>query len=152
VFFLAYGEVDARAHIGKQVHYGRHHEDVSRDLVHRYLNTVKTQITSYRAIIIMAVPPPTASEDHRQCNLHTPSTGGPLPFVGTDSDRLIYTGRMNELLADGCSSYGFVFFNPFSFYTRKNGTLKYELSDKCIHVGKSEYFLEQFYSLMNGLK
>jgi lipopolysaccharide biosynthesis glycosyltransferase len=152
VFFLAYGEVDVRAHVGKQVHYGRHHEHVCRELVHRYLNAVKAQITFYRAIIIMAVPPPTAYEDHAQCTIHTPSTGGPLPFAGINSDRVIYTQRMNELLADACSSHGFIFFNPFSFYTRENGTLKYELSDKCIHVGNSEYFLEQFYSLMNGLK
>ena len=152
VFFLAYGEVDVRAHIGKQVHYGRHHEGVCKELVHSYLNAVKTEITSYKAIVIMAVPPPVASEDHAPCTIHTPSTGGPLPFMGTDSDRVIYTQRMNELLAEGCSNHGFIFFNPFSFYTRENGTLKHEMSDNCIHIGKSEHVLEQFYSLMNGLK
>jgi len=152
VLFLAYGEVDVRAHIGKQVHYGRHHDGVCKELVDTYLSTVKQQIKMYKAVVIMAVPPPVASEDHAQCNLHTPSTGGPLPFVGTDSDRVIYTQRMNELLAEGCSKHGFVFFNPFSFYTRENGTLKYELSDNCIHIGNSEEFLKEFYSLMNGLK
>jgi hypothetical protein len=151
-FFLAYGEVDVRAHIGRQTHYGRHHEDICKELVEAYLRAVTTQIKIYKAVIIMAVPPPVASEDHLDCNIHTPSTGGPLPFVGTDSDRVIYTQRMNELLAEGCSKHGFVFFNPFSFYTRENGTLKHEMSDKCIHIGNSEEFLKEFYSLMNGLK
>lgn len=152
VFFLAYGEVDVRAHIGRQTHYGRHHEGVCKELVEAYLRAVTTQIKIYKAVIIMAVPPPVASEDHAPCTIHTPSTGGPLPIVGTDSDRVIYTELMNKLLADGCSKHGFVFFNPFSFYTRENGTLKHEMSDNCIHIGKSEHVLEQFYSLMDGLK
>ena len=152
VFCLAYGEVDVRGHIGKQVHYGRHHENVCKDLVNTYLLTIKNNITEYKAIVIMAISPPTASKDHEQCNIHNDTNGGPIPFIGTDSDRVIYRNRMNELLEEGCLRLGYIFFNPYDIYTREDGTLKYELSDKCIHVGQNTHILNEFQKLIGSLE
>jgi hypothetical protein len=151
VFCLAYGEVDVRGHVGKQVYYGRHHDNVCKELVDAYFQTIRSNITTYKAIIIVAVSPPTAKNDHEPCKIHTEVAGGPIPFVGTDSDRVIYRNRINELLKEGCSKYNYTFFDPYDFYTRPDGTLKYELSDTCIHIGKNNYFLEEFYKLYGTL-
>jgi len=151
IFCLAYGEVDVRGHIGKQVHYGRHHETVCKELVDAYFLTIQRNITEFKAIVIVAISPPTAIKDHEQCNIHIEVTGGPIPFIGTDSDRVIYRNRMNELLEEGCSKLGYIFFNPYGLYTREDGTLRYELSDKCIHIGENTFILNEFQKLMSSL-
>lgn len=152
IFCLAYGEVDVRGHIGKQVHYGRHHENVCKELVDAYLLTIQHNITEYKAIVIMAISPPTASNDHEPCNIHNDGNGGPIPFIGTDSDRVIYRNRMNELLEQGCSKLGYIFFNPYDPYIREDGTLRYELSDNCIHVGQNAHILNEFNKLIEYLR
>jgi lipopolysaccharide biosynthesis glycosyltransferase len=151
IFCLAYGEVDVRGHIGRQVGYGRHHETVCKELVNAYFKTIELNITQYKAIIIIAISPPTAMKDHEPCNIHTEAAGGPIPFVGTDRDRIIYRKRINELLEEGCSKFGYIFFNPYGPYTREDGTLKYELSDKCIHIGENTFILNEFKKLITSL-
>jgi hypothetical protein len=152
IFCLSYGEVDVRGHVGKQVHYGRHHENVCKELVDAYFLAIQNNIYEYKAIIIMAISPPTASKDHEQCKIHSEVTGGPIPFIGTDKDRVIYRTRINELLNEGCSRLGYIFFNPYSPYTREDGTLNYELSDKCIHVGNNTIVLNEFQKLIASLE
>jgi hypothetical protein len=151
IFCLAYGEVDVRGHVGKQVHYGRHHETVCKELVDAYFLTIQNNITEFKAIIIMAISPPTAAKDHEPCKIHTEAIGGPIPFVGTDTDRVIYRTYINKLLEEGCSKHGFIFFNPYEPYTQENGTLRHELSDKCIHVGQNTYILNEFQKLIANL-
>jgi hypothetical protein len=137
--------------VGKQVHYGRHHENVCKELVDAYFRTIQGNILHYKAIVIMAISPPTAIKDHEQCNIHSDAIGGPIPFVGTNSDRVIYRNRINELLEQECSKFGYVFFNPYEPYTRPDGTLKYELSDKCIHVWQNSHILSEFKKLIDNL-
>lgn len=151
IFCLAYGEVDIRGHVGKQVHYGRHHETVCKELVDSYFNTIKQNIKEYKAIIIVAVSPPTSDKDHEPCNIHTDATGGPIPFVGTDWARVIYRNCINKMLEERCSKSGYVFFNPYQPYIREDGTLKYELSDKCIHIWENAHVLSEFKKLIGSL-
>jgi hypothetical protein len=147
-YCFVYGEVDVRAHIGKQVYYGKHHEQVCKELVHAYFRTIQKTITEFKLIIIVGISPPTSSSDHESCKIHTPSTGGPLPFIGTDSDRKIYTDYMNSLLMNSCLEYGYTYFNPYSFYTREDGMMNRELSDNCVHIGKNAHFLEEFSKML----
>jgi len=145
-YCLVFGEVDVRAHIGKQVNLGRHHMNICRELVEAYFLTIQKNFTIYKAIIIVAVPPPVNSEDHIH-NVHTP----PLPFIGTNSDRAIITNDLNTLLESACKQHGYYFFNPFESYKSKDGTLNYELSDNCIHIGKNEYILSEFQNFYRTL-
>ena len=145
IFCLTYGEVDVRAHIGKQVHYGHHHISVCKQLVQAYMKAIRATITQYKAIIVVAVPPPADPADH------THNHNEPLPFVGTNSDRVIYTAELNKLLEAACKENGYYFFDPFAFYKREDGTLNYTMSDGCIHIGKNEYFLNKFNELYNSL-
>lgn len=145
-YCLVFGEVDVRAHIGKQVHLGRHHTDICRELVESYISIIQANLTIYKAIIIVGVPPPVASEDHIH-DIHDP----PLPFVGSNSDRVIFTRELNEFLEAACKMHGYHFFNPFEPYMLENGQLNYALSDSCIHIGVNEHILKEFQVLMNIL-
>uniref|UniRef100_A0A6C0AN90 Nucleotide-diphospho-sugar transferase domain-containing protein n=1 Tax=viral metagenome TaxID=1070528 RepID=A0A6C0AN90_9ZZZZ len=145
IFCLVYGEVDVRAHIGKQVHYGRHHLVVCKELVEAYMNAIRANITEYKAIIVVAVPPPVDPVDHKHVHYE------PLPFIGTNSDRVIYTAELNKLLEAACKERGYYFFDPFAFYKKEDGTLNYTMSDGCIHIGKNEHVLKEFTSLYQTL-
>lgn len=145
IFCLTYGEVDVRAHIGKQVYYGRHHIQVCKKLVDAYIKAIKSNITQYKAIIVVAVPPPVDPADHKHAHYE------PLPFIGTNADRVIYTNDLNTMLKAACQEYGFHFFDPFAFYKKEDGTLNYTMSDGCIHIGKNEEFLKAFNLLFSSL-
>lgn len=148
IYCLVYGEVDVRCHIGKQVRLGRREMDICRSLVDGYFETIQGQLTTYKAIIIVGILCPTDPIDHTHENAHP---AGPLPFVGTNEERIRYTKTMNTLLEEGCLKYGYIYFNPYEFYTREDGCLKYELSDGCIHLGTNHHFLDEFTSLYNTL-
>jgi len=148
IFCLIYGEIDVRAHIGKQVYYGHHHMQVCKNLVDAYMKAIKTNILSYKAIIIVAVPPPVDPADHTIPG-HTHIT--PLPFVGTNQDRVIYTNDINTLLEIACKENGYHFLCPFDYYKKEDGTLNYTLSDGCIHIGINTNFLEAFNRLYSSL-
>ena len=151
IFCLAYGEVDVRGHVGKQVQLGRTYESVCKELVDAYIKTIQALIVQYKAIILVAISPPTAAEDHLPCQVHTEAGGGPIPFIGTDAERVIYTAYMNSLLEESCRRNGYVFFNPYIPYTREDGCLRYELSDTCIHVGKNAHILNEFMSCIREI-
>jgi lipopolysaccharide biosynthesis glycosyltransferase len=148
IFCLVYGEVDVRAHIGKQVHYGHHHKSVCRELADNYFKAIKANIVQYKAIIVVAIPPPVDPKDH---TLPGHNHDEPLPFIGTNSDRVIYTNDLNALLEEMCNEHGYYFFNPFDIYKRSDGTLNYDMSDGCIHIGKNAHFLRQFNTLLSSL-
>ena len=41
----------------------------------------------------------------------------------------------------------YIYFNPYSYYERDDGTLKHELSDTRVHLGNNSVFLEKFIDL-----
>jgi hypothetical protein len=91
---LVYGEVDVRCHIGTQIALGRELKSICKELVEKYLLTVKTLIQTYKKIIILGIPPPTDPKDHT----HVHADGTLLPFVGTNEERVFYTSIMNFFL------------------------------------------------------
>lgn len=148
IYCLAYGEIDVRCHIGKQVLLVREENDICMTLVNGYFETIQKQIPLYKAIIIVGILCPTDPLDHTHENAHP---HGPLAFVGTNEERVRYTKKMNALLEEGCLKYGYIYFNPYDFYTRDDGCLSYGFSDGCIHLGKNSYFLDEFTLLYNSL-
>jgi hypothetical protein len=143
IFCLMYGEVDVRCHIGKQIELGRSEKDICLELVRRYFNTIEKTIRQYKAIIIVGISPPVDPNDHTH--------GDHVPFVGTNEDRVRYTQIMNTLLKEYSAKYRYIYFNPYDFYTREDGCLKYELSDNCLHIGDNRHFLGQFNALMYSI-
>ena len=124
-------------------------DDIIQNLIEKYFKTIKNNITKHFKIIIVGIIPPTSKICYE--NLYGPITNE-FPFVGSDEDRVRFTNKMNNLIQEYCDNNNFIYFNPYSYYTRENGTLKYELSDSTVHLGDTNYFLKQFYNLINSFK
>lgn len=150
VFCLSYGEVDCRCHVQKQVDLGKSHEQVIEELIEKYFDTISNCITNYKNIIIVAIIPPMDKIYYE--SLHGPITHE-FPFVGNNDSRVLYTKIANDLLEKKCKTNNYLFFNPYKYYTREDGCLKIELSDNCVHLSNTEYFIEQFNVLLknNGI-
>jgi len=143
---LVYGEIDCRTNIGKQINLGRNEDEIIETLITNYFKTIAN--TSFDKIIIVGIIPPTKQNDYEKIH-------GPIlhkhPFVHSDEDRVRYTKKMNHLLNEYCNKYNYIYFNPFDYYTREDGTLKYEFSDLTVHLGNNTYFLNKFYELYNEI-
>ena len=145
IIILSYGEIDCRCHIQKQINLGKNEDDIINELVHSYIRTIKHNTTNLDIkIIIIGVIPPTKQTDYEK--IHGPILHE-FPFVGTDDERVRYTKKVNTLLGELSDTYNFIYCNPYSFYTRPDGTLKHELSDTVVHIGDTSIFLEQFMDL-----
>jgi hypothetical protein len=142
---ICYGEVDCRCHIGKQINSGRKEDEVIKELVESYIDTILKNISNSKVIIIAVIPPTSQNEYERK--------NGPIrdefPFVNSDEDRVRYTNKVNLLLKEYSEKYNFVFFDPYNYYKNSNGTLKYELSDGSVHIKDVGYFVEQFIQILN---
>ena len=145
---LAYGEVDCRCHIQRQIDTGRAEDDIIDELVKNYFRTIKTQVTSTSKVIVVGIIPPTKREDYER--YHGPVTHA-VPFLGSEEDRVRNTAKMNTLLEEMSIQNGYIYFNGYSYYTRPDGTLKHELSDNCLHLGDNSVFLERFMELYRDI-
>lgn len=143
--------MDCRCHIQRQINLGFDEDSVINELVNSYFKTIKNNITNIEddiKIIIIGVIPPTKQDDYEIIN-------GPVlhefPFVGSDENRVRYTNKVNELLKELSIVNNYIYFNPYSYYEREDGTLKYELSNSIVHLGDNSFFLEKFIDLYKKL-
>jgi hypothetical protein len=136
-----YGEVDCRCHIKKQTNLGKNEEDIIDELVKNYFLTLTNNIRVYKKVVIIAIIPTTKQSELE--NIHGPITHE-FPFVGSDVERVNYTTKMNNKLQELCVKHGYIFFNPFEYYTREDGCLNFELSDTIGHIRYNRVFLEKF--------
>jgi len=145
IFVLCYGEVDCRCHIGRQMLLGRNLQEICNKLVLEYINTIKYNITIYKKIIICSITPPMKKELYEK--VHGPITHE-FPFIGTDDERVMYTNSMNDLLKEYCILNKFIFLDVYDYYSDEDGTLKYELSDKCVHIDKNDHICKKLLELI----
>lgn len=145
IIIIAYGEIDCRCHIQRQIDMGRNEDEIINELVTNYIRTIKNNITEAIVnAIIVGVIPPTKQTEHDA--LHGPIMHE-FPFVGSDEARVRYTNKVNKILEELAAENKFIFFNPYSYYTRDDGTLKRELSDLSVHLGDNSQFLKSFNEL-----
>ena len=143
-----YGEIDCRCHIGKQILSGRNEDDIINELVQNYINSIQNNINFYKKIIIIAIIPPTQQNELE--SIHGPILHE-FPFIGSDEERVRYTIKMNTVLKEVCQQMNYIFFDPFIFYKRENGCLKFDLSDTCGHIKDNLYFLNEFICMVEQL-
>jgi hypothetical protein len=111
------------------------------------LNTINT-IQSCKQVIVVAVVPPLKKGDYEKKYGPLPESF-PVPFLGTDQDRVRYRTKVNLLLEVFCKQHEYTFFNPYdAYYMEPDGTLKYELSDTMCHIGDNTVFLEEFQKVL----
>ena len=145
-FVFCFGEIDCRCHIGKQVLLGRDKVEICETIVSNYIRTILGSITSFRKIIVCAVPPPTNKEKHE--SRHGPIDHD-LPFVGSDQERLENTQILNSILKTECEKNGIVFLDYTGEYSDETGCLIWEKSDKNVHIKYNQYIIRQLYKILN---
>ena len=149
IICLSYGEVDCRCHVQRQINLGRNEDEVIQELVVNYLNTIVNNVMKYKKVVLVAVIPTTKQSDYE--NMHGPIDHD-FPFVGSDEDRARFTTKMNTLLEQICNENpDFIFFDPYPYYKREDGTLKFELSDTYGHILQNAFFLEKFEELYTSI-
>lgn len=149
ILCLLYGEVDCRCHVQRQIDLGRKEDDIITELVRDYSKTIMNSVGEYKKVIIIAVIPPTKQSEYEQ--IHGPIRHE-FPFVGSDEDRVRFTNKMNILLEHFCNENpDYLFFDPYPYYRREDGTLKFEFSDTYGHVLHNTVFLEKFVELYNNI-
>uniref|UniRef100_A0A6C0HZ03 SGNH hydrolase-type esterase domain-containing protein n=1 Tax=viral metagenome TaxID=1070528 RepID=A0A6C0HZ03_9ZZZZ len=152
IIVLSYGEVDCRCHINKQINLGINEDDIINQLVNKYITTIKNNTINLDVkIIIVGVIPPTKKSNYEIENGKMPNNF-PFPFLGSDQDRVRYTNKVNKLLEELSVNNNYIYFNPYSYYTTDDGTLKYEFSDKNVHLKENSYFLEKFTELYKSIQ
>ena len=144
IIVMCYGEIDCRCHIQRQINIGKKEDEIIIELVNNYFRTIKNNVKLCKQIIIVGVISPTNKTEYE--NLNGPITHE-FPFVGSDEDRVRYTLKLNRLLEKKCMENNYIYFNPYDYYTRTDGTLKYEYSDKTVHLKDNVFFLEKFIEL-----
>lgn len=138
-FIFFYGEVDCRCHIHKQIALGRELNEIIEELTSKYFQTIKNNIKCYKKIIIGSIVPSIRKYEYE--NVHGPVTHE-FPFMGTDEERVLYTKLMNKSLFKKCKEYNFIFLDFYNYYSRPDGTLKYELSDGICHISENKYIID----------
>jgi hypothetical protein len=152
IIVLSYGEIDCRCQIQRQIHLGGNEDDIIRNLVDNYITTIKKNTTDLGMdvkIIIVGVIPPAKQTDYE--SLHGPITHE-YPFVGTDEERVRYTNKVNGLLKKMAIDNNYIYFDdPYTYYTRPDGTLKHELLDTIVHIRDNSHFLQCFIDLCKNI-
>lgn len=146
IFVLCYGEVDCRCHIIKQIELGREEDEIISELVEKYMQTIRNNMTHYKSLVIVSVTPPIIKEEY--IKRHGPVTHE-FPFLGTDLERVRFTQKMNVLLKQKAKENGYLFLDIYDHYSTKDGLLKTEMSDGICHIQDNKYAIE---SLKNVLK
>ena len=141
---MVYGEVDCRCHIHRQIKLGKEEDAVIYELVSNYFITIQNNVPLYTKVIIVGIVPPTYRPNEETSDDDPTRI---LPIIGTNEERVRYTYKVNQLLQEMANIYNYVYFNPHSYYTSSEGTIKPELSDNCVHIGNNTYLLEKFVEL-----
>jgi hypothetical protein len=142
IVIYQFGEVDCRAHVGKQLVLGRDLETIIRELADPYISSIVENAKAYSnlKLIVCSVPPPVPHteesllEDHKKTN--------PFPVVHSNEERVLYTKTLNTRLKEKCLENNIQFFDYYSHYCTDEGLLNMELSDGIVHIAKNEKILE----------
>jgi hypothetical protein len=144
------GEIDCRCHIGKQLLLNRDLEEITDTLVNNFIDSILENIKQYSKmyIIICCIPPPIDQLYYESVNGKL-SSDFPVPFVGTNQERVLYTKKMNAKLKQKCNENDFLFFDYYDYYSTSDGLLKIEYSDNIVHIQDNTYLLEKFKELIH---
>ena len=125
VLILSCGESDVRCFIKYQVENGADLDELLGGMVAAYIERAATLEVNGARVAISSITPPTTRE--RCSDLR-------FPAGGTDEERVVYTRKLNALLAAGCPPRGLLFIDTFDKYADENGMIRLELSDGGVHV------------------
>ena len=148
IICCVYGEIDCRCHIQRQIDIGKEEDVIIDELVQAYFTTLHNNIRAHKKIIIVGVIPPMRHLDYE--TVHGPIEHD-FPFVGTDEARVRYTIKINSMIEKLCNQYEYLYFNPYNYYERIDGTLDYKYTDGIVHLVDNSILLEKFTMLYDKI-
>lgn len=129
VVVFAFGEIDVRFHIGKQIDiHKRSLENVLETLTKNYLNTILSNRNLYKKLscIVYSVTPPTDNYSPEFC-------------YGTIKERIHITKELNSRLSNLCNGLHINFLDVYDDYSNPDGSLNTSLSDGSLHISSDCY-------------
>lgn len=126
IVIFAYGEIDVRCHINKQINqHSRSLDAVIDTLASNYVHAILHNRSCYNDLICMiySVTPP-------RDGLNNPD----FPCSGTIEDRVIATKQLNAKLSELCAQHDILFIDVYDHYALADGTLNLALSDESVHI------------------
>jgi hypothetical protein len=127
VIILCFGEIDVRCKIYYEIKKGKTLDDIVNVLVRDYFTTILN--STHKKFWIFNVVPPSYSFD----------TQHQYPFVGSNSERSIYTVALNRELKSECQKVGMPFLDVYNDYADQSGMLNRQFSDGQVHIAHTEY-------------
>lgn len=126
IVIFAFGEIDARCHIGKQRDLKKRSlEEIIETLVQKYIHTICLNCALFKKIyaIVYSVTPPTDIVFNVD-----------YPIYGPIEERVAITKLLNNALKEACHHNGIYFLDVYQDYATPQGTLRIELSDLSVHI------------------
>lgn len=123
---FAFGEIDARCHIGKQRdQYNRDSDEVIDTLVTKYIETIIINKNMFEKInvFVLSIMPPTDQ-----------SYNADSPKYGSLQDRVNITQKLNLKLKELCISNKIYFLDIYKFFSNADGFLNKSMSDGSVHA------------------
>ena len=127
---LAFGEIDMRCQVQRQIDAGGNADQVIQELAEGYVTTIKG--SKFKNLCVMSVPPPCTAASCQDRPMWE------YPVIGTDQDRSEWTIQLNTLLKQKCDKEGIPFLNVYPGYADEHGMLIEALADT-LHIGDTTY-------------
>lgn len=120
---FAFGEIDARCHIGRQRDLKqRDLDEVIYTLALHYIQKIISTFPNGIPIVYSVTPPTNI--------VHNPD----YPIYGSLEDRVAMTRRLNRTLYSLCQMFHIEFLDVYEEYSDEKGALRVELSDHNVHI------------------
>ena len=138
---FSYGEVDCRRHILKHVTDNISYKQVIDNITTQYFKKIHelTHKKQYTIWVYNVVPP--YSSQKAKVDLNWQRTAD-------DETTKSYYCYFNSSLKNMCKTYSYNFFDVYDKYADSDGFLKFELSDKGVHIGNPIH-IDEFCKLNN---
>ena len=124
------GEIDCRCHVQKHITETNTYKNIIDNIIIEYFNsiTINKNLFENLKICVFSVPPTIQRTKNKF------KTYPEFPFLGTDEERKSYVLYFNQQLKIYCEKYDYIFIDVYNYYIDENGYMKYELSDKKVHI------------------
>lgn len=148
ILLFAFGEIDIRCHVGKQVEKGRNIHEVLNTLAERYVQSLNRTVHFLRTnpkmhFAIMSVLPPAVAD---------PECWNPdFPFIGSDQQRSDWTKELNTILSQLSEIHNYYFLDMYTDHADEHGMLFRHYSDGHVHIKDSPYVEKRVRQMMNDL-
>jgi hypothetical protein len=140
LWVLAFGEIDCRCHIWKQINEnGRDEDEVLSTLVNNLFDVMEK--SQHKDFGVMSIVPAIRyfGGDYDPSRFQEQ-----YPVIGPDEDRLRYVLKLNKMLKTKCEENEMIYVDVHSLYCDEDGYLIKELSDGEVHITNRDRLINFF--------